>query len=190
MKVILTEKAKERILFYMKGKNPIDWGLRVRVKNGKSNFALENLKMIPPIDETLEVDGIKLIVDTSTKYQLDGSKIDFVESNLTSGFTIEFKKVAAPPELNLNDPLTKKVYDVLEKDINPYVASHGGHIKLIDVKGDTVYVEMGGGCQGCGSAGVTLKQGIESRLKEVVPEIKKIIDTTDHDSGTNPYYAP
>jgi len=173
MNLTLTEKAKERVLFYMKDKNPIDWGLRVRIQNGKSDFSLENVKMIPPMDETIECEGIKIVTDTSTKFQLEGAKIDFVEDQFTSGFTVDLKKVAPPPELDMNDPLVKKVFDVLEKDINPYVASHGGHIKLLDVKKDTVYVEMGGGCQGCGQANVTLKEGIESRLKEVVPEIKK-----------------
>ena len=67
---------------------------------------------------------------------------------------------------------------------------HGGFIEVLSVKGDTTYIHMGGGCQGCGMASVTLKQGVERSVMDRVPEIVKILDTTDHASGTNPYYAP
>ena len=68
------------------------------------------------------------------------------------------------------------------------MASHGGVVTLLDLKDDTVYVQMGGGCQGCGMANVTLKQGVETAIKRVVPSIKQVLDTTDHASGSNPYY--
>jgi Fe-S cluster biogenesis protein NfuA len=68
------------------------------------------------------------------------------------------------------------------------VASHGGHVSLIDVKDKAVYLQLGGGCQGCGMADVTLKQGIEVMIKEAVPEIEEIYDVTDHAGGDNPYY--
>lgn len=84
----------------------------------------------------------------------------------------------------------RKVQEILEQNINPAVASHGGWVDLIDVKEDTVYVELGGGCQGCGMANVTLKQGIERMIMEQVPNIQAVLDVTDHASGTNPYYQP
>ena len=65
---------------------------------------------------------------------------------------------------------------------------HGGHISLIDVKDDKAYIQFGGGCQGCGMVDVTLKQGVEVLIKEAVPEIKEILDITEHADGTNPYY--
>jgi multidrug efflux pump subunit AcrB len=80
------------------------------------------------------------------------------------------------------------VQRVLDEEINPAVASHGGVVTLIDVKGSTAYIQLGGGCQGCGMASVTLTQGIEVVIKESVPEILKVVDVTDHASGENPYF--
>jgi len=77
---------------------------------------------------------------------------------------------------------------VLETRINPSVAGHGGAISLIDVTDDRVYIRMEGGCQGCGMANVTLKQGVEVEIKKVVPHIREVLDVTDHAGGTNPYY--
>lgn len=86
--------------------------------------------------------------------------------------------------------LKEKVQFVLDTAINPAIAGHGGFIELLDVKGKTVYVRMGGGCQGCGAANITLKAGVEAMLKEEIPEIEEVLDSTDHASGTNPYYSP
>ncbi|HEY5649281.1 MAG TPA: NifU family protein [Nitrospiria bacterium] len=86
--------------------------------------------------------------------------------------------------------LRAKVQKVLDTQINPAVGGHGGVVDLLDVKESTVYIRMGGGCQGCGMAAVTLKNGIEKAIRENVPEVGDILDTTDHASGRNPYYAP
>ena len=89
-----------------------------------------------------------------------------------------------------SDEMREKVQQVLDAEINPQVAMHGGVIDLLDVKGNTLFIRMGGGCQGCGSATATLKQGVEKILRERIPEIGEILDTTDHAAGRNPYYAP
>ncbi|PYM60873.1 MAG: hypothetical protein DMD79_14790, partial [Candidatus Rokuibacteriota bacterium] len=86
--------------------------------------------------------------------------------------------------------LKERVQELLDTAINPAVAGHGGYIELIDVKDSTAYIRMAGGCQGCGAADVTLKAGIERMIFEEVPEISEVLDTTDHASGSNPYYAP
>jgi len=83
-----------------------------------------------------------------------------------------------------------RVQQVLDEMINPGVASHGGFVELLDVQDDNIFIRMGGGCQGCGAADVTLKMGIERLIREQVPQVREILDTTDHGSGTNPYYAP
>jgi len=83
-----------------------------------------------------------------------------------------------------------RVQELLDTAINPAVAGHGGYIELIDVKDSTAYIRMSGGCQGCGAADITLKAGIERMIFEEVPEITEVLDTTDHASGSNPYYAP
>jgi Fe/S biogenesis protein NfuA len=67
---------------------------------------------------------------------------------------------------------------------------HGGFVELIDVKNNSIYIRMGGGCQGCGAADVTLKQGIEKSIRELIPQVGEILDTTDHAAGRNPYYQP
>jgi Fe/S biogenesis protein NfuA len=90
----------------------------------------------------------------------------------------------------MSDELKVKVQDVIDTMINPAVAGHGGFVELIDVQDFRVYLTMGGGCQGCGAADVTLKAGIERLLKEEIPEIVEVLDTTDHASGQNPYYTP
>ena len=88
------------------------------------------------------------------------------------------------------DEIRNRVQNVLDTRINPAVASHGGIVGLIDVQGNTVFIQMGGGYQGCGMADVTLKQGIEVEIRAAVPEVGEILDTTDHAAGRNPYYTP
>jgi len=84
--------------------------------------------------------------------------------------------------------LETRVAAVLDHEVNPSIAGHGGWAQLAEVQGDTVYLSLGGGCQGCGMAQVTLRQGIEVGLRNWVPEIGAVLDVTDHASGENPYY--
>ncbi|MAF47185.1 MAG: NifU family protein [Rhodospirillales bacterium] len=95
----------------------------------------------------------------------------------------------AIPKPGLDTPEGRAVQQVLDERINPAVAGHGGHIALIDVKSDTAYIRLEGGCQGCGMADVTLKQGVEVEIKSAVPAILQVLDVTDHAGGENPYYA-
>jgi len=97
---------------------------------------------------------------------------------------------AARESLPSTDEIREGVQDVIDKDINPSVASHGGVINLINVQDNTVYIQMGGGCQGCGQADVTLKFGIENAIRAAVPGVGDILDVTDHAAGRNPYYTP
>jgi Fe/S biogenesis protein NfuA len=85
-------------------------------------------------------------------------------------------------------PVADRIRQVLEERINPAIASHGGFAELVAVEGETAYLRMGGGCQGCGLAQVTLSQGIEVAITDAVPEITNVVDVTDHASGDNPYY--
>lgn len=89
-----------------------------------------------------------------------------------------------------SEQIKKKIEELFAREINPAIAAHGGFVELLDVKGNEVYLRLGGGCQGCGMADVTLKQGIESSIRREVPEVGAIMDTTDHAAGRNPYYAP
>jgi Fe/S biogenesis protein NfuA len=96
---------------------------------------------------------------------------------------------AAPPG-NLETDLAQRVIAVLERDVNPSIAAHGGHAELVAIEDATAYLRLGGGCVGCGMATVTLSQGIEVAITEAVPEINAIVDVTDHASGRNPYFEP
>jgi len=96
----------------------------------------------------------------------------------------EYLDVAARP--GLGTPTGLAVRRVLEEDINPSVAAHGGHITLVDVQDDRVFIRLEGGCQGCGMADVTLKQGVEVEIRRAVPAVTAVLDVTDHAGGTNP----
>ena len=101
-----------------------------------------------------------------------------------SGFKID------NPNPLWTDATAQKVQEVIDDKINPGVAQHGGFVALLDVQDGTAFIKLGGGCQGCGMVDVTLKQGIEVMIKEQVPEITQIVDSTDHAGGNNPFYQP
>ena len=123
--------------------------------------------------------------DWETKIPLVGMAI---RDALASGRPLVSEAVSesqlAPEEVR------RRVQQVLDTIINPAVASHGGVVTLLDVNNNAVYLEFGGGCQGCGMVSVTLKYGVERTIREEVPEVGEILDTTDHAAGRNPYYAP
>jgi len=99
-------------------------------------------------------------------------------------------KPAAPGTPGADDDgLYERVADLFEGQVNPMVARHGGRVELIDVQDAVVMVRMAGGCQGCGMADVTLRQGIEAMLQQHLPEVKGVVDITDHAAGSNPYFA-
>jgi len=85
--------------------------------------------------------------------------------------------------------IRQRVQDILDTEVNPSIASHGGFIRLVDVQGTRVILQMGGGCQGCGMAHITLRDGVEHLLRARIPEITEILDHTDHAAGTDPFYA-
>ena len=99
---------------------------------------------------------------------------------------------AEGPSDNAPDDIEQRKHSVqviLDEMINPAIAMHGGNISLIDIKGNDIHVEMGGGCQGCGAAKMTLKAGVEGMLQEELPWLNEVIDVTDHSQGDNPFYA-
>lgn len=87
------------------------------------------------------------------------------------------------------DGVKELIQQLFAERINPALASHGGYVQLVKVEGHDVYVEMGGGCQGCASAKATMQHGVENAIRQVAPQVRKIIDATDHASGDNPFYT-
>lgn len=119
---------------------------------------------------------------------LAGKVAEVVRQHIRSGqpaLSQDFKL-----EVPSDEDMKIKIRTILDSQINPAIAAHGGVVDLIDVKDGKVYVQMGGGCQGCGMANVTLRQGVEVSIREQVPQVAEILDVTDHASGTNPYYTP
>jgi len=114
-----------------------------------------------------------------------------IRAALAGGQPVAAKPAApdTPGSPTADDALYERVADLFESQVNPMVARHGGRVELIDVQDAVVMVRMAGGCQGCGMADVTLRQGIEAMLNQHVPEIKGIVDITDHTAGSNPYFA-
>jgi Fe/S biogenesis protein NfuA len=134
-------------------------------------------------DHVLTLDGFDVYVDAMTQRHLDGATVDFVDGVMQSGFRVFF------PSPTWDDPLAQKVQTVLDDEVNPGVAGHGGSVSLVKVAGDVAVIQLHGGCQGCGAADITLKQGIERMITAAVPEIRAVQDATDHEAGVNPYYA-
>ncbi len=136
-------------------------------------------------DTVIPYDGFDVYVDPDSGDNVQEATVDYVEGLMGSGFKIERPRTL--PE-GVDGTLLDRVQHVLDEKINPAVSGHGGRVSLIDLKEKTVYLQLEGGCQGCGMADVTLKQGIEVMIKESVPEIEEIYDVTDHANGKNPYY--
>jgi Fe-S cluster biogenesis protein NfuA len=112
-----------------------------------------------------------------------------LEAFLISGFALSQEQVEDRMML-MGRGMKEKIQYLLAHKINPGVAAHAGFVELIDVKDNNVYIRLGGGCQGCGAADFTLRQGIEAIIRKEVPEIRQILDITDHSAGMNPYYRP
>lgn len=112
-----------------------------------------------------------------------------LEAFLVSGFALSQEQVEDRMML-MGRGTKEKVQYLLAHKINPGVAAHAGFVELIDVKDNNVYIRLGGGCQGCGAADFTLRQGIEAIIRKEVPEILQVLDVTDHAAGVNPYYRP
>jgi Fe-S cluster biogenesis protein NfuA len=114
---------------------------------------------------------------------------EILQAFLVSGLALSQEQVEDRMML-IGRGTKEKVQYLLAHKINPGVAAHAGFVELIDVKDNNVYIRLGGGCQGCGAADFTLRQGIEAILRKEVPEILQVLDVTDHAAGMNPYYRP
>jgi len=140
-----------------------------------------------PDDEIINFNMFNVYIDPDSVEYVNGATLDFVENAMGGGFMVE----SAPrPMPKLEGPVAEKLKKLLDEQINPALAMHGGSVQLIEVKDNAAFIELGGGCIGCGMVDVTLKQGIEKLIKQNVPEITEVLDTTDHASGNNPYYQP
>jgi len=188
--VSLTDLARAKVLELMRAEGQGDAALRFGVAGrGPGGFQYKlgfvNASEQAADDRVVDAgEGLRLLIDATSVEQVKGTTIDFIGGPEGAGFRID------NPNPLWTDPVAQAVQKVFDDEINPQVASHGGWVALLEVKGDVAYIQLGGGCQGCGMVDVTLKQGIEVVLRERVPQIREVIDTTDHGGGSNPYYKP
>lgn len=187
--VTVTDAAQQRILQVMQSKGLEGHSLRIVIQGrGPSGFQYGMTFAGPgdeqPEDTVLDAGNLRVLIDPDTLGHIRGATIDWETEGAQGGFQID------NPNPVWDDPTAQAVQQLLDEQINPAVAQHGGYVQLMDVQGDTAYVLLGGGCQGCGMVDVTLRQGIEVLVRDTIPEIRHVVDTTDHAGGTNPYYQP
>ena len=179
-------------------------------------LSLEPLTRRRPDDMVEHLGDLVIVVAGDSVDRLRGATIDWRDGPPSAGFRVlnpnkpptpralpllpilpmsqaggPATRPAAPDlALDTDSDLARRVMVVLEREVNPNIAAHGGHAELAGVDGQTAYLRLGGGCQGCGMASVTLTQGIEVAITQAVPEITTVVDVTDHASGTNPFFEP
>jgi len=190
--ITVTDRAKQAFLKVTRDEGREGQGLRVIVHGGgtaRPEFGLNfvDADQTHADDAVVDVGEFKVYIAPDSVNYLDGAEIDFLDELNQSGFRVDAPNAGVSRPTG---PLAEAVQRALDEKINPNVAMHGGHIDLVAVEDGTAYLRFGGGCQGCGMVNVTLKQGVEKVLFEDVPEITKVMDVTDHASGTNPYYQP
>jgi len=160
--------------------------LRIEIQGRRAGRFAYSLALIEgdpePGDQVVDLGEFKVYVDPETWPNLRGTEVDFVDQLMGAGFNLN------NPNPLWSDPLALRVQELIDSQINPGIAGHGGHVTLVEVSGERVILQFGGGCQGCGMVDVTLRQGIETMIKKEVPEIGEVLDVTDHARGANPYY--
>lgn len=195
--ITFTDHAADVLKTFLAGDPEPSQALRITVSGSKTapRFDLTLVEGTERTDDerTFEASGFDVLVREDDVALLEGATVDYVERVNESGFEVR------PAEGRVPDPARKSaegaptgeiadaVRAVLDSQVNPAIAAHGGMISLVDVEETDIYVEMSGGCQGCALSRMTLRQGVERMLREAVPELTAVHDVTDHSSGENPY---
>jgi Fe/S biogenesis protein NfuA len=195
----ITADAQEKIRGVLDSQQAAVRTIRVSAPaRGKYSMSLETEGQPRPEDVVLHFEGFDVYIDPQSFPLVEGASLKWVDTYGGGGFQFDNPNESAapgvpskkqPPE-GPEGAIWRQIEEILREEVNPAVAGHGGFIDLIEYKDGTAYVLMGGGCQGCGMANVTLKSGVERILKGHIPEIQEILDVTDHAGGRNPYYAP
>ncbi len=176
-----------------------DLGLVLRIAgvegaSFKYEMAFMRVDDAAPTDVVDVHDELTVIVPEGDAENFRGAKLTMSRDLLNPGLTIENPNGPSPKILGdgeapeLTGSVAEQAVQVMNEVINPAIAAHGGFGEIVAVEEGVVYVRLGGGCVGCGMANVTLSQGIEATLHQMVPEVTRVVDVTDHASGENPYY--
>ena len=187
-----TDHAREMVLAFMnQGEGELE-ALRIGVEGSPvaPHLELTLVSRTDRRDDESEVDlgDFAVLVAESSLDRLEGATVDFVERVNESGFEVRPRPGGGLAVATASGPLAERVREVLDRQVNPTIASHGGEISLVGMQDTEIYLEMSGGCQGCAMSRMTLRQGVERMLREAVPEITAVHDVTDHASGQNPYF--
>ncbi len=129
------------------------------------------------------IEGLVFVLDPASAPNLEGATIDYVEGP-PGGFKFDNPQA----KRTFADPLESELHEFIEREVNPQIAAHRGYISLHGIKEGVVYLEMGGSCQGCGMAAMTMRQGVEQQIRERFPDFREIVDVTNHEEGENPFY--
>lgn len=197
----ITAGALEQIVALRQQEAIPELVLGVRIAGvGNQGFIYETAFLRPEdVDEGDHVEthgDLPVAIPPDSIDNLQGSVLDLTGDPAAPGLVLRNPNPATSamggpeiPDMELTGTTEEKVRQLLDQAINPSIASHGGVARLDRVVGETAYLELGGGCQGCGLAAMTLRQGIETAIKQNIPEITEIVDVTDHASGENPFYS-
>jgi len=193
MELNITQRARDVVRSFIEQNEVENMALRIASQAGGIGGPRFELTLVPTADreeDDVQYDAGDFLVFVSGENadRLNGATVDFVERVNESGF--EIRPPARAPKVS-GEPkgeLAEKVKEVLDAQVNPAVSAHGGEINLVDVQGTEIFIEMGGGCQGCALSRMTLKQGVERMVRQAVPEVTAVHDVTDHTSGDNPFY--
>ncbi len=189
LELVVTPTALDKIDRVRRQGGRPDAALRIEITGRRGGRFVYEIDLVDPAERTaddvvVDTPGLQLLVDPGSAVHLEGAVIDLDHSAIGGALTIE------NPNEGWRDPVAARVQEVLDRQINPGVAAHGGFVDLLDVRDGAAYVQLGGGCQGCAQVDVTLRQGIEVAIKAAVPEVTRVIDRTDHAAGSNPYFQP
>jgi Fe/S biogenesis protein NfuA len=187
-----TDRAREMVRTFMdQGEGELE-ALRIGVEGSPvaPRFELTLVARSDRRNDEREVDvgDFAVLVAEESVDRLNGATVDFVERVNESGFEVRAPWSAEATRSDPTGPLADRVREVLDAQVNPSIAAHGGQINLVDVKSTEIFLEMTGGCQGCALSRMTLRQGVEKMLRQSVPEITAVHDVTDHAGGQNPYF--
>ena len=140
-------------------------------------------------DIRLNFNGFDAVIDAESGPYLEEAEIDFVTDQMGSQLTLKAPNAKAK-KIADDAPLIDRINYMIESEINPQLASHGGNVMLVEVTEDgNAILQFGGGCNGCSMVDVTLKDGIEKQLLEqFAGEIKGVKDATEHEAGEHSYY--
>ncbi len=196
----ITDAAYDKVMgFLLQEAEPERQAMWLEVTGTSANQWTHSLSLKPlaaaaPYDAVVRHRDLAIVVPERDFDKVRGATIDWLDDPFGAGGlrvdnpNTPSPAIGAPPPADLSGDVPQRVIQVLDQQVNPTIAAHGGRAELVAVEQGAAYLRLGGGCQGCAMATVTLSQGIETSIIQAVPEITSVVDVTDHQTGTNPYF--